>query len=87
MKWFGLAIVVALGMAFPVNAVEQESSDAAEGVQRLTAANRIICRRFPPPVGTRIGSRNICLTQMQWERYDEEVRATLDEAFNRSKGF
>ena len=87
MRHLFFAFILALGLSFPVNAVEREPSGATAGVERLTSANRIICRRFPPPVGTRIGGRNICLTEMQWARYDQEVRATLDEAFNRSKGF
>lgn len=87
MRRIFLACIVAAGLSVPTLANEQNRTDRLAGIEGINPSNRIICRRFPPPVGTRIGARNICQTQAQWERYDQEVRAVLDEAFNRSKGF
>lgn len=35
---------------------------------------RVVCQRMPPPPGTRIGGRNICKTQAEWDIYHREVR-------------
>lgn len=82
-------LIIAIGaLALPTHAhaaLQDSQPEATEAEGRIHAGNRVICRRMPPPPGTRIGGRNICATEAQWERYDQETRNVLDEAFNRSK--
>ncbi|MFN2259018.1 MAG: hypothetical protein ABR601_04185 [Parasphingopyxis sp.] len=88
MRLIFAACAVCLGSVGSANAMTQErpsEQEAATEADEIIAANRIVCRRYPPPTGSRIGARNICLTQSQWDRLGAEQRNMLDEAFNRSK--
>jgi hypothetical protein len=37
--------------------------------------NRIVCREYPPPTGTRIGARKVCKTAHQWQIEDNALKA------------
>lgn len=61
------------------------ASGPAVGQQGQTASNdgtEIVCRRSPSTTGSRLGRRNICKTQAQWDteqaQYREEVRRQQD---------
>ena len=30
--------------------------------------NKTVCKRFPPPVGTRLGERKICKSKAEWDK-------------------
>jgi len=34
----------------------------------------VLCRRIPPPPGTRLGQRNICMTRAEWDMMHDETR-------------
>jgi hypothetical protein len=36
--------------------------------------NEVVCKRMDPPTGTRLGSRQICKTNAQWDAMHQEVR-------------
>lgn len=50
-----------------------------------TSATRIVCRRLAQHVGSRIGTRNICATAQQWDRWRQENRDVLENAGTRSR--
>lgn len=86
MRFLMIAAMGALALPGSAGAALQDSQQEAEEAEgAINSSNRVICRRMPPPPGTRIGGRNICATEAQWERYQRETRDVLDEAFNRSK--
>ena len=37
-----------------------------------------ICKKFPPPTGTRFGPRKVCRTQAQWDTEREEKDKEMD---------
>lgn len=37
-------------------------------------ATEVVCRRMAPPTGTRLGARNICKTQADWDAFEEANR-------------
>jgi hypothetical protein len=47
-------------------------NEAGEG------ANKVTCKRFPPPVGTRLGERKICKTQAEWKAERQDTRELMD---------
>ncbi|WP_298016023.1 hypothetical protein [uncultured Parasphingopyxis sp.] len=62
-----------------------QADDTAEGNWEPTAATRIVCRSLPARVGSRIGTRRVCATQMQWDRWRQENRDVLENAGVRSR--
>lgn len=62
-----ISILIALAAA-----ASQPATDVAEVDQ---GQNTKVCKRFPPPVGTRLGERKICKTKGEWakERTDNMV--------------
>jgi len=81
---------VSLGLAAGLAAL----SAAPAAAQQTTASNdeagdpnpvsTIVCRRYPPPTGTRIGPRRICKTQHEWDLIDEEIRSVVENIGTRS---
>ncbi|MCA1748604.1 MAG: hypothetical protein ABR601_04180 [Parasphingopyxis sp.] len=58
----------------------QPSSEA-----QANPVNHVVCRRAAAPTGSRIGARNICRTQHEWDVINREARNSIEEAQNRSK--
>ena len=56
--------------AAPAAAASQDDATEAD-------LNKIVCRRQPPPTGTRLGSRNVCLTVRQWRVVEEDSQKAL----------
>lgn len=82
---FTLVIGAGLAMGTPaISAAQQEDLGAgAEG--DVDASTEIICKREPAPTGSRIGARNVCKTQMEWDRIAREARDALEDAGNRNR--
>lgn len=38
-----------------------------------------VCRREPPPTGSRLGSRRICRTEFEWRMSQEAAQRALDQ--------
>ena len=51
---------------------------AAVEKKRTTNAHDIVCKKFPPPVGTRLGKRKICKTNAEWQMMEQEIFDALD---------
>lgn len=79
-----LVLATSLIAAMPASAQSSASDDNASE-RETNAGNRIVCRRMPPPTGTRIGPRRICKTQHEWDLMDQETRDIMENAGNRSR--
>lgn len=79
-----LAAAATMIAAAPASAQSNSSNDSADAGE-TNAANRIVCRRFPPPTGTRIGPRRVCKTQHEWDIIDQETRDVMENVGNRSR--
>lgn len=67
----GLALLIAIpALAAGIPAAAQDGL-AAESFEGPT---EVLCRSIPPPPGTRIGPRNICMTRAEWEMLRQENR-------------
>lgn len=62
-----------------------QTSAAEEEAGETNPVSEIVCRRVPPPTGTRIGPRRICKTQHQWDLIEEESRNMIEDIGNRSR--
>ncbi len=72
-----------IGVAAHAEAQDSATQMATEDA--TSAVNEIICRRIPPPTGSRIGARRICKTQHEWDLINREARDVVEEAQFRSK--
>lgn len=59
--------------AAAARAAEKMQSEAGQADR-----NAMVCKKFPPPVGTRLRARQICKTQAEWDMLEKETYDTLD---------
>lgn len=43
----------------------------------------VVCKKFDPPTGSRIGKRQICRTQAEWDLLKEQDREVIDRALRK----
>ena len=68
------AAAIAVLPAVPAQAFQ----DAA--AEDLNPNTEVVCRRVAAPTGTRIGARNICKTQREWDMIEAASRDELERA-------
>lgn len=62
----------------------EEEAAAAAAAERMQAQagqadrNAMVCKKFPPPTGTRLRARQICKTQAEWDLMEKDTQDTLD---------
>lgn len=56
----------------------------ADGAVQETAKEEVICKREPPPPGSRISGKRVCLTAEQWAARETQHGDELREAQQRS---
>jgi hypothetical protein len=75
-------ILAAAGVAPLLLAAQAPTSQAAPTAKPAGAntvdPGKVICRKFPPPVGSRIGPRNICKTKAEWDYIDQQQEEVID---------
>lgn len=72
------AAVAPLLMAAYGPTLEPPPGAKAEG--EPAKATDVVCKKFPPPAGTRIGKRQICKTQAEWDYIHAQEQEALDRA-------
>ncbi|MEQ9663805.1 MAG: hypothetical protein RLN87_14815 [Parasphingopyxis sp.] len=79
-----IAVAASIGIAAlagaPAVAQQTASAENQASEGEVNASNEILCRRQPPPTGSRIGGRNICKTRAEWERLQREARNEIEDA-------
>lgn len=53
---------------------------SASGVARLS---EVVCKKFPPALGTRIGARKICKTRAEWDFIRDQEQEVLEHALRK----
>lgn len=53
------------------------SQTAQPDQNKASDQNKIICESLPPPTGTRLGGRRVCMTKAQWDRQHHEAADAL----------
>lgn len=68
--------VVALlaGLAAPAFAQAQQSGEPSSDEAHM---NEVVCKKQPPPTGSRLPGKTVCLSNREWQAiWDESKRAT-----------
>lgn len=61
----------------PTDNAAQAQTQAQEG------DDKIVCKKEPPPVGSRMGARKVCRTVAEWRRIASLARETTGEIQSR----
>lgn len=80
-----IAAVAPLLVASGIAAAQQ-----AQTTQPVTASatskpksTDVVCKKFPPPAGTRIGKRQICKTQAEWDYIQAQEKEVIDQSLKK----
>ena len=78
-----LLLALSVGFALPAFAGDTASPPppatppASQTSTDTAYMNEIVCKKMPPPTGTRLGGRNICLTRAQWQNAEQRSQDTI----------
>jgi hypothetical protein len=70
-------IILSVALAMSAAAAVPASTSAAAD------PNAKVCRKLPPPTGTRLGSRRVCKTQAEWDQERFDARQAVELMQNR----
>ncbi len=77
MKSLGIIVFAALCSAPLSAAGPEEEAAAAQAAKKMQddegGPNAYVCKKFPPPAGTRLGKRQICKTQAEWDQMEKDL--------------
>lgn len=83
-----LSKVFALGAAPLLLAAQSPAPDpvakALAATRPVNPIDKVICKKFPPPTGTRLRPRQICKTQVEWDLIRHEEQDALDRVQGRN---
>lgn len=57
----------------------QPQTDQAKDQQSADDENKVVCKKEPPPVGSRMGGRKVCRTVAEWRRIQAAAQETTTE--------
>lgn len=79
---FFVGVVGALTLLGATNPEEEAAAAAAAAKMRAEAGqddrNAMVCKKFPPPTGTRLRARQVCKTKAEWDLMQKDTYDTLD---------
>jgi hypothetical protein len=52
--------------------------------EKKSELDQVVCKRFPPPVGTRLGARKVCATKREWAIQELDQDSAMDKFQNRT---
>lgn len=70
---FAVAALVTAPLSAAGPEEEAAAAEAAERTQEQGGPNAYVCKKFPPPAGTRLGKRQICKTQAEWDQLEKDM--------------
>ncbi len=81
-----LSTMLAAGIApFLIAAQAPGQAPAApEAAAKLSIIDKVVCKKFPPPTGTRMRARTICKTQVEWNLMRQEEQNALERVQGRN---
>ena len=87
MKLQGMMLYVVLpltAMATMAASGPEEEAAAAAAAEKMQEEagqadrNVMVCKKFPPPTGTRMRARQICKTKAEWDFLEDETYDAVD---------
>ena len=67
------------GQATPTTAA---SAPATAPTDQTSDLDTVVCKKFAPPTGTRLGSRTICDTKRHWQQLQQQSQQELQKMQN-----
>jgi hypothetical protein len=68
--------LLTIGGAISLSTAAASEEPKDQEAKAVASKDEKICRRLPPPLGSRVGSRRVCKTQAQWDA-DERIAKEL----------
>ena len=59
------------------------SDNAAQNAAGKDPGDEIVCKKQPPPIGSRVGARKVCRTAREWEVIQAQAREVTEEIQSR----
>lgn len=82
-----LSTALAAGIAPLLIAAQAAGQTPASPAQKggsVSAVEKLVCKKFPPKLGSRIGPRTVCKTQVEWDLIRQEEYDALDRVQGRN---
>lgn len=57
----------------------ENEAAAAKAAEATSGSNGFVCKKLPPPVGTRIGKRQVCKTRAEWRALEQAQQDDLQK--------
>lgn len=82
-----LSTMLVAGIAPLMIAAQAPNGDAAsQPAAKESIIDKVVCKKFPPPTGTRVRARTICKTQVEWNLIRHEEQDALERVQGRNAG-
>ena len=52
--------------------------------EKKAELDQVVCKRFPPPVGSRLGARKVCATKREWAIQEMDQDTAMDNVQTRT---
>jgi hypothetical protein len=87
-----LLLMMAMTVAVPVWAEDPVptapgTAPLAQGEAVTSDLDKVVCKRLPPPTGSRLGARRVCLTEREWRQERQESREFMRNQQEKSGGY
>jgi hypothetical protein len=69
--------------ATPATPATPPSENTAANATAPKGDDEIVCKKEPPPIGSRMGGRKVCRTVAEWRRIQAAAKETTDEIQSR----
>ena len=85
MHWLKMALLT--GAAPLLAAAQAPQSQSTTNLKTDASGagkgNEVVCKKFDPPTGSRIGKRQICRTQAEWDYIQAQEQEAIDRALRK----
>lgn len=82
-----LSTMLVAGIVPLLIAAQAPNGDApSQPAAKVSIIDKVVCKKFPPPTGTRVRARTICKTQVEWNLIRHEEQDALERVQGRNAG-
>ncbi|MDE1940312.1 MAG: hypothetical protein KGI68_14925 [Alphaproteobacteria bacterium] len=89
MRWSVILFAAAVVVPFAMHAGDTDSTAPATRTaaqDQTSALDQVVCKRLPPPTGTRLGGKTVCQTRKQWLELEQNSQDMLEKVESGCEG-
>ena len=92
MKKSVLLVFAGVLLAAPIMAADdappatKPTAQPPVAAERAETSDKPVCKKLPPPLGTRLGPRNVCHTERQWRELELDSQKALKNVQDHANG-